>query len=216
MFAGAGGNTIAFARHGHWTHIIGIERDAATLACAQHNAQVYGVSEYITWIHADCFDVIHRLKYAPWTLSPQLLLLLFGGGQSGTPVNLSAEAWNSALQYQQNPNAGNALWLSTLAGQFELFASPPWGGPEYATAETMDLNTMEPYGAHVLHEAFSPFAHAMFLPRNGDLRQLADLVPEHPKEKLDVVQYLINGASKGLVAYYPANVTQDGDSKEDE
>lgn len=225
MFAGAGGNTIAFARHVQeqeqqqephrsWTHVVAIERDAATLACAQHNARVYGVAEHITWVHADCLDVLGRLARAPWTLSPDLLLRLWGGDAA----SLSPEAWVSSWA----AGDGNRPWLRTLARQFELFASPPWGGPQYADFETMDLNAMEPYGVDVLHAEFTPFAHAMFLPRNGDLRQLADLVPdddddEHddPREKLDVVQYLINGASKGLVAYYPVDHTIfDDDSNE--
>lgn len=154
---------------------------------------------------------MRRLKFAPWTLSPDLLLRLWGG-DAGT---LSPEAWVSSWAGGGGDDK-NKLWLRTLARQFELFASPPWGGPQYANAETMDLNAMEPYGVDVLHREFSPFAHAMFLPRNGDLRQLADLVPNDPKEKLDVVQYLINGASKGLVAYYPVDSAFAGDSEEDE
>lgn len=63
---------------------------------------------------------------------------------------------------------------------------------------------MEPYGVGLLHRAMAPMAHGLFLPRNGDLRQLADLVPDGAGEKLDVVQYCINGGSKGIVAYYPA------------
>lgn len=223
MFAGAGGNTIAFARSTHWAHVVGIERDGPTLACAQHNARVYGVADRITWIHADCFDVIRRLKYAPWMLSPDLLLQLWGGEEAAAR-NLSPEAWAAAASsFQANgndddDNSQNGLWFKTLVRQFDLFASPPWGGLEYATVETMDLQTMEPYGVDVLHREFSPFSHAMFLPRNGDLRQLADLVPDNTRAKLDVVQYLINGASKGLVAYYPVDATydDDGDAEKDQ
>ena len=35
-----------------------IEEDAATMACARHNAKVYGVHNKITWFRRDCFDVI--------------------------------------------------------------------------------------------------------------------------------------------------------------
>ena len=35
-----------------------IERDAITLACAKHNAEVYGVDDVITWHHGDCFDIL--------------------------------------------------------------------------------------------------------------------------------------------------------------
>jgi len=55
LFAGVGGNTIAFATAtpDRWHHIIGIERDPETLACARHNAKLYGVSDRITWVCAD-------------------------------------------------------------------------------------------------------------------------------------------------------------------
>jgi trimethylguanosine synthase len=60
LFAGAGGNTIAFALSGRWENIIAIERDASVLSCAQHNASVYGVFDKITWIHDDCFSYIPK------------------------------------------------------------------------------------------------------------------------------------------------------------
>lgn len=43
LFGGVGGNAIAFALSGRWDRVICIERDAATLACAQRNAELYGV-----------------------------------------------------------------------------------------------------------------------------------------------------------------------------
>lgn len=58
LFAGAGGNTIAFALSGRWEKVIAIERDASVLSCAQHNASIYGVFDKITWIHDDCFSYI--------------------------------------------------------------------------------------------------------------------------------------------------------------
>lgn len=62
-FAGAGGNTIAFALSGRWKQIFAVERDAKTLACAKHNAEVYGVAKKIFWIQGDIFDVLKvRLK----------------------------------------------------------------------------------------------------------------------------------------------------------
>lgn len=59
LFAGAGGNTIAFALSGRWERIIAIERDASVLACAQHNASIYGVSDKVIWIHDDCFSYVN-------------------------------------------------------------------------------------------------------------------------------------------------------------
>jgi trimethylguanosine synthase len=56
VFAGAGGNTIAFALSGCWEKIIAIECDASVIACAQHNASIYGVFDKITWVKADSFS----------------------------------------------------------------------------------------------------------------------------------------------------------------
>ncbi|KUI61391.1 Trimethylguanosine synthase [Cytospora mali] len=181
LFAGAGGNTIQFALSGHWDRVIGIERDRPTLACAQHNAEVYGASGRITWVHANCFDFLHRLVDHPDTLD----------------------------------NTGRAFWdggmdETPLGRGFEVFASPPWGGVGYEGAEVFDLEAMmEPYTLTEISAACRPMAHALFLPRNGDLAQLASLVPDGSDTKLDVVQYCIQGASKGLVAYYPAEDDED-------
>jgi trimethylguanosine synthase len=55
MFAGAGGNVIAFALSDRWTKIIAIEKNPSVMACAQNNAAIYGVLEQITWINNDSF-----------------------------------------------------------------------------------------------------------------------------------------------------------------
>ncbi|KAK4447653.1 Trimethylguanosine synthase [Podospora aff. communis PSN243] len=62
IFAGAGGNVIAFALSEKWERIIAIEKDASTLACAQHNAEVYGVLDAITWVHGDSFEYLAQAK----------------------------------------------------------------------------------------------------------------------------------------------------------
>ena len=53
-----GGNAIAFATSGHWKRVYAIEKDPATLECARHNAQIYGVHDRITWFQGDCFEVL--------------------------------------------------------------------------------------------------------------------------------------------------------------
>lgn len=180
LFAGAGGNTIQFALSGAWDRVIAVERDAATLACAQHNAEVYEVAEYVTFVHADCFDFLNRLVNRPDTLDDALNVRP-GLGMSTGGESAAAEA---------------------LARSVEVFASPPWGGVGYQQADVFDLEAMEPYSLRHISSACRPMAHALFLPRNGDLRQLASLVPDGAAEKLDVVQYCAKGAAKGLVAYY--------------
>lgn len=63
MFAGAGGNVIAFALSDRWERVIAVEKDPATLACAQHNAIVYGVPEgRITWVLGNCLDYLAAAK----------------------------------------------------------------------------------------------------------------------------------------------------------
>lgn len=60
-FAGVGGNTIHFALSGRWERVYGIEKDAEVLACARHNAEIYGVADQIEWIEGDCFDLLKDL-----------------------------------------------------------------------------------------------------------------------------------------------------------
>lgn len=62
-FAGAGGNTIAFAKSSRWKRVYAIEKDPAVLACAKHNAKIYGVEKKITWFEGDCFHILkNQLK----------------------------------------------------------------------------------------------------------------------------------------------------------
>lgn len=61
VFAGAGGNTIAFARSNRWARILAIEKDAHAVTCARHNASIYGVEHQIEWRQGDCFDILASL-----------------------------------------------------------------------------------------------------------------------------------------------------------
>ena len=60
VFAGAGGNTIAFAKSGRWKRVYAIEKDPLVLACAKHNAEVYQVQHLISWYEGDCFEIIKK------------------------------------------------------------------------------------------------------------------------------------------------------------
>lgn len=152
-----GGNAIAFALSGRWSQVIAIEKDSSVIACAQHNASIYGVADQITWVNNDCFS-----------------------------------------------------YLSSAASNIEpsktvIFASPPWGGPGYTSEEVFNLSTMLPYSLKQIHAACKGMESALYLPRTSDLRQISRLAPEG--EKLEVVQYCMEGASKSLVVYIPAIVT---------
>ena len=59
-FAGVGGNVIAFAQSKRWTRVYAIEKDSKALACAKHNAEIYGVQDKISWYEGDCFELLRN------------------------------------------------------------------------------------------------------------------------------------------------------------
>lgn len=59
-FAGVGGNVIAFALSGRWRRVYAIEKDPKALACAKHNAKIYGVQDKISWYAGDCFEIVGK------------------------------------------------------------------------------------------------------------------------------------------------------------
>lgn len=82
-----------------------------------------------------------------------------------------------------------------------IFASPPWGGVEYTNQEVFDLSTMQPYNLDTMYQAFSKISSCLvfFLPRNSDLRQLAQYAPEG--KKLEVAHYGVHKRSKVIKAH---------------
>lgn len=83
-----------------------------------------------------------------------------------------------------------------MAKDAVIFASPPWGGPDYSTVPVFDLKAMEPYSLPKLWELFheSTTDVAMYLPRTSNLNQLAALGTDDTH--FDVVHYTEWGASK--------------------
>ena len=82
-FAGVGGNVIAFAQCNKWKRVYAIEKDPRALACAKHNAEIYGVQDRISWYQGDCFEVLrneladlgqHSVLFAspPWGGKPTM------------------------------------------------------------------------------------------------------------------------------------------------
>ncbi|XP_035541998.1 uncharacterized protein LOC108979557 isoform X4 [Juglans regia] len=76
-----------------------------------------------------------------------------------------------------------------------VFLSPPWGGPDYAKVKTYDIKTMlKPRDGLV-----------MFLPRNVDINQLAELcLSAHPPWAVEVEKNHLNGKLKAITAYFNA------------
>ncbi|KAG9064637.1 Trimethylguanosine synthase [Linnemannia hyalina] len=67
-FCGVGGNTIQFAMTCH--RVIAIDIDPVRLACARHNARIYGVEDRIEFICGDYMTLLPRLRADVVFLSP--------------------------------------------------------------------------------------------------------------------------------------------------
>ncbi|XP_031406331.1 uncharacterized protein LOC116214940 isoform X2 [Punica granatum] len=87
-----------------------------------------------------------------------------------------------------------------------VFLSPPWGGPDYAKVETYDIKTMlKPHDGFLLFKTAKGIASkvVMFLPKNVDVNQLAELsLSSCPPCSLEVERNFLNGRLKALTAYF--------------
>ncbi|KAI3726673.1 hypothetical protein L1987_66472 [Smallanthus sonchifolius] len=87
-----------------------------------------------------------------------------------------------------------------------VFLSPPWGGPEYVKARNFDINTMlKPHDGQFLFNVAKEIAPriVMFLPRNVDVDQLAELsLSANPPWTLEVEKNFVNGKLKAITAYF--------------
>lgn len=198
LFAGAGGNSIAFAQSGRWATVVAVERDAATLACAMHNAAVYGVRDHITWVLGDVFEFLARLREGRMRVLPS------GGGSSNPGSNGSGSGSGSGSGNGNGKSKDKGTQIDPA--RTTVFASPPWGGVGYVAAEVFDVEAMQPYGLGKIHAACGGIPLAVYLPRTSDLRQIAALAPQDGDgKKIEVVQYCMYGASKAMVAYIPGS-----------
>ncbi|KAF8698684.1 hypothetical protein HU200_034933 [Digitaria exilis] len=86
------------------------------------------------------------------------------------------------------------------------FMSPPWGGPDYAKVDVYDMNDMlKPCDGYSLFKLGTMIASkvVMFLPRNIDLNQLADMsLSVEPPWAVEVEKNFLNGKLKAITAYF--------------
>ena len=207
LFAGVGNNAISFALQPHpeadeaggdrrrWDRVIAVERDPATLACAQHNAALHGLGpESIVWVLGDSFEFLegavasashHRRRPGDGKTKRQKKKKASSSRKGKRRPETSADASedNDEDEYEDDvTGAGDddADDVTLDPATTVLFASPPWGGPGYSTDAIFDLSTMEPYALARLHAAYRAMDHALYLPRTSDLRQIARLAPAQP------------------------------------
>ncbi|NXD21784.1 TGS1 synthase, partial [Spelaeornis formosus] len=82
-----------------------------------------------------------------------------------------------------------------------VFLSPPWGGPDYATADIFDIQTMIcPDGYPFLLSKKITNNIVYFLPRNADINQVASLAG--PGGKVEIEQNFLNNKLKTITAYF--------------
>ncbi|XP_030540017.2 uncharacterized protein LOC115747853 isoform X2 [Rhodamnia argentea] len=87
-----------------------------------------------------------------------------------------------------------------------VFLSPPWGGPGYTKVKTYNMKTMlKPHDGFFLFNVAKKIASkvVMFLPKNVDLNQLAELaLSVQPPWSLEVEKNYLNGKLKAVTAYF--------------
>ncbi|CCF59649.1 hypothetical protein KAFR_0H02400 [Kazachstania africana CBS 2517] len=88
-----------------------------------------------------------------------------------------------------------------------VFASPPWGGPEYSKQNVYDLeSSLQPVGVTELLKSFFKISSnvLLFLPRNSDLHQIARTTRKllGPTAKCRVLYVKDNGYLKGIVCMW--------------
>jgi len=89
------------------------------------------------------------------------------------------------------------------------FMSPPWGGPDYAKVDFYDIKGMRlvmgELSRYSLFKLGTMIASrvVMFLPRNVDLNQLADIsLSVDPPWAVEVEKNFLNGKLKAITAYF--------------
>ncbi|NXS16974.1 TGS1 synthase, partial [Mystacornis crossleyi] len=99
---------------------------------------------------------------------------------------------------------GDFLALAAGLRADVVFLSPPWGGPDYATAEIFDIQTMicpdgYPFQVMPLSQKITNNI-VYFLPRNADINQVASLAG--PGGKVEIEQNFLNNKLKTITAYF--------------
>ncbi|XP_051015694.1 trimethylguanosine synthase [Acomys russatus] len=97
---------------------------------------------------------------------------------------------------------GDFLLLAPCLKADVVFLSPPWGGPDYATAEIFDIRTMmSPDGFEIFKLSQKITNNIVyFLPRNADIDQVASLAG--PGGQVEIEQNFLNNKLKTITAYF--------------
>jgi trimethylguanosine synthase len=152
-FCGVAGNAIQFAVAGH--HVIASDISLMRLEMARHNAEIYGVADYIDLVLGDAFSDWFRTVKNKRT--------------DGIGMQKDVEIKEHLMH-------GNGVMTHILDC---IFLSPPWGGPKYLKHETFDPRTMLPIDLERLSRKCHLLAKQViyYMPKTTDLSLFARLLP---------------------------------------
>ena len=136
---------IAFARSERWKRVYAIEKDPRVLACAKHNAEIYGIQDKISWYEGDCFEILR---------------------------NELAEISNYSILFASPPWGGKPTLLRPARyGALLTIAGPGYRSDTVFDLAKMQPYTLTDLLA-VFRQLTQDVA--LYLPRSSDLRQLAN------------------------------------------
>ncbi|XP_058899391.1 trimethylguanosine synthase [Kogia breviceps] len=97
---------------------------------------------------------------------------------------------------------GDFMQLASRLKADVVFLSPPWGGPDYATAEVFDISTMMSPGGFEIFRLSQKITNNIiyFLPRNANIDQVASLAG--PGGQVEIEQNFLNNRLKTITAYF--------------
>ncbi|GAA5964248.1 hypothetical protein JCM3765_002784 [Sporobolomyces pararoseus] len=225
-FCGVGGNAISFAFT--CERVIAFDTSKVRLACAKRNAEIYGVADRITFIHADWVtwtkEYIKQKERGEVEKADEIEVIFLSppwGGINyetiGNPTTTTATG--TPVTKRQRISAVETI-PSTPTPPVEPNSSPLAKTPPPA----YPLSALAPlHGAELFHLAAQVTPHiAYYLPRNVDLLEVANLSPLKPgepeggkRERVEVEEEWMSGKLKAITAYFGELVVGAGGNGEE-
>ncbi|SGY51026.1 BQ5605_C001g00952 [Microbotryum silenes-dioicae] len=225
-FCGVGGNAIQFAFT--CEKVIAIDISPTRLACARKNAEIYGVADRIEFIQADFVEwakeKAKRLEAKP---NEEEIEVVFLSPPWGGIDYLSVDAKGNSMGTGEGtkmvemgtptPVAGEAAVEASTAGSRKKKkrrksgvaptpATPTASKTSSSASTTYPLSALAPLSGqdlYALSAALTPHI-AMFLPRNVDLVEVAQLAPRKNGEyaEVEIEEEWMGYKLKAVTAYF--------------
>lgn len=186
--------------------MIALDTSPVRLACAAHNAAIYGVADRITFILADWVtwteSYLARIEKGQVPEEEQVEVVFLSppwggieyqtvGDKDSRPASPPPKKRARIDVEDRGGNAGGA------GGVSELPVATAQGG-YYPLAALAPL-----HGRDLFHLARRITSHvAYYLPRNVDLLELATLVDPNDGERIEIEEEWMSGKLKAVTAYF--------------